>query len=169
MIRTIFASTFISSLFLIIQTTWLKNGLFWGVIPDFALLVVLWVSYSNKDSQGAISGFLTGIVCDLLSSSPLGYFPFLYVAPAYAASFLRHIVSMDTFFIPVLIGFSGTVIKGISSAVLLIFFGPGRINAYSLGDLHFWIEAVLNGAVSPLIFFILKKMSGLLVTKRASE
>lgn len=169
MIKTIFASTFLSSLFLIIQTTWLKNGLFWGVIPDFALLVVLWVAYSNRESQGAISGFLAGLLCDTLSSSPLGYFAFLYVVPAYAASLLKRVISMDVFFIPVILGFAGTVLKGLASVFLLILFGPKDISAYSLGDAHFWIEASLNGALAPLLFLALGKMRELFVTKKVTE
>lgn len=169
MVRTIFASTFLSSLFLIIQTTWLKNGLFWGIIPDFALLVILWVAYNNKQGQGAISGFLAGLLCDTLSSSPLGYFAFLYIVPAYAASMLKHVILMDAFFIPVLLGFSGTIIKGLASNILLLFFGPKDINAYSLGDLAFWIEAALNGAFAPLIFFAMGRMRELFVTKKATD
>lgn len=169
MIKTIFASTFLSSIFLIIQTTWLKNGLFWGVIPDFALLVILWVAYSNKESQGALSGFLAGLVCDTLSSSPLGYFSFLYVIPAYAASLLKHVVSMDAFFMPVIIGFAGTLLKGFASIFLLLLFGPKDISAYALGDMHFWVEAVLNGAFAPLLFFALEKMRNLFVTRKVTE
>lgn len=169
MVKTIFASTFLSSVFLIIQTTWLKNGLFWGVIPDFALLVIVWVAYNNKESQGVVTGFISGMFCDVLSSSPLGYFSFLYVAPAYAASLLKNVVAMDAFFIPVLVGFSGTILKGLASLFLLFIFGSTNITAYELADTHFWIEAALNGAIAPLIFFLLGRMRELFVTKKVTE
>ena len=169
MIKTILASTVLSSIFLIIQTTWMKSGLFWGVIPDLALLVILWVAYSNKESQGVFTGFLAGLFCDLLSSSPLGYSAFLYIIPAYGASFLKHIVIMDGFFIPVLLGFFGTLIKGFASRVLLLLFGEGSLNAYSFSDLHFWVEAVLNGAIAPLMFLLLKKARKIFVTRKVTE
>ena len=168
MIGAILSSTLLSSVLLIIQTTWLKNGLFWGVIPDFCLLVIVWVAYRNRDSQGAITGFLAGIVCDLLSSSPLGYFSFLYIVPAYAATMLRQVLTMDPFFIPVLVGFGATVLKGFSSIILLILFGAEHINAYSLSDYHFWIEAALNGAAAPLLFLLLNRMKKFLITKRVT-
>lgn len=169
MTTAILSSTVLSSIFLIIQTTWLKNGLFWGVIPDFCLLVIVWVAYKNRDNQGVIAGFLAGLVCDLLSSSPFGYFSFLYVVPAYAATLLRHVVAMDPFFIPVLIGFGATLLKGFSSIFLLLVFGAEHINAYSLSDYHFWIEAVLNGAAAPLLFLLLNTMKRFLITKRVTE
>ncbi len=169
MTKTILASSVLSALFLIIQTTWLKNGLFWGVIPDFALLVILWVAYKNSHIQGTVTAFVAGIFCDLLSSSPLGYFAFIYLVPAYLVSFVRKVVDMDVFFIPVILGFVGTLVKGFSSLFLLVVFGPQSISAYSLGDIHFWIEAALNGAASPLLFFLLGKINRLLVTRKVTE
>jgi rod shape-determining protein MreD len=168
-IKTIFTTTFISTIFQIIQTTWLKNGLFWGVIPDLSLLIILWVAYNNRASQGVMAGFLSGIVCDVLSSSPLGSSSFLYVVPAYAASLLRQVVVMDTFFIPVILGFSGTILKGLSSIILLTLFGSSQISAYSMSDIHFWIEATLNGAIAPLLFLGLARIRGILVTRKVTE
>jgi len=168
MTKTILASTFLSSVFLIIQTTWLRNGLFWGVKPDLALLVIVWVAYSNRGHQGVLTGFLTGMVCDLLSSTPLGYFPFLYIIPAYAASVLHQFVEMDAFFIPVIMGFVGTVLKGISSIFLIAIFGEDILGSYVLSDAHFWIEAVLNGAIAPLLFMALVRIRGFLVTRKVT-
>lgn len=168
MIKTIFASSFLASLFLIIQTTWLRNGLLLGVIPDFALLVIIWVAYSNKDSQGAVSGFLAGIVCGLLSSSPLGYFSFLYVVPAYVTSLVSRFVIMDGLFIPFLMGFFATVLKGLASIFLAVLFGSGYVNAYSLSDFHFWIEAALNGVAAPLLFLAFGRLRGFLITKKVT-
>lgn len=169
MIKSVLSSTLISSLFLLIQTTWLKNGLFWGVIPDFALLVILWVAYYNKDSQGVLAGFLAGLVGDAMSSSPFGYLSFIYVVPAYLASLLRRALELDAFFMPVLLGFAGTIAKGLASIVLLLLFGSSQINAYSLGDFHFWMEAALNGAMAPPLFWLLRKAKPILVTKRAGS
>ena len=169
MIKTVLSSTLISSFFLLIQTTWLKNGLFWGVIPDFALLVILWVAYYNKDSQGVLTGFLAGLVGDAMSSSPFGYLSFIYVVPAYLASLLRRALELDAFFMPVLLGFAGTIVKGLASIVLLLLFGSTLINAYALGDFHFWMEAALNGAMAPLLFWLLRKARAILVTRRAGS
>jgi rod shape-determining protein MreD len=169
MTKTIVGSTLLASIFLVLQSTWLKNGLFWGVIPDIAFLVIIWVSYNNKSSEGVFTGFLTGFVCDLVSSSPLGYFSFIYILPAYALSFLKSVLVMDKFFVPVLMGFAGTILKGLASFILLALFGSAKINAYSMADLHFWVEAALNGAIAPLVFLLLNKLRRLLVTRKVTE
>ena len=169
MIKTLLSSTLISSVFLLIQTTWLKNGLFWGVVPDFALVVILWIAYYNKDNQGVFTGFLAGIVGDAMSSSPFGYLSFIYVVPAYLASLLRRALELDAFFMPVLLGFAGTIAKGLASIVLLVLFGSAQINAYVLGDFHFWMEAALNGAIAPPLFWLLRKAKNILITKKVGD
>jgi len=169
MIKTVIWGSLLSSAFLLVQTTWLRNGLFWGVIPDFSLLVIIWISYRNRAHQGAWTGFVTGLVCDLLSSSPTGYFSFILVLPAYLVSLLRQIVVMDAFFIPVLFGFFGTIVKALGSLMLLGIFGRDKVNAYSILEMRLWVEAALNGALAPLIFFILGKTRGVFITKRVTE
>lgn len=169
MIKTVLSSTLVTSFFLLIQTTWLKNGLFWGVVPDFALVVILWIAYYNRDSQGVLTGFLAGLIGDAMSSSPFGYLSFIYVVPAYLASLLRRTLELDAFFMPVLLGFAGTIAKGLASVALLVLFGSAQINAYALGDFHFWIEAALNGAAAPPLFWLLRKARNLLITKRVGD
>jgi rod shape-determining protein MreD len=169
MIRTVFASTLLSSILLIVQTTWLKQGLFFGILPDFALLVVVWVAYRNSHVQGALAAFLTGLVCDLLSSSPLGYFAFLYLLPAYAAFKLRLVLQMDGFLLPVAFGIIASLMKALASILLGILFRGQNLPAYSFADYHLWVETVLSGLLAPLVFLLLNRMKPLLVTKKVTE
>jgi rod shape-determining protein MreD len=166
---SVLASTAISALLLFIQSTWLRNGLFWGVIPDLAFLLILWVAYNNKGFEGVIVAFLCGLVSDLLSSAPLGYSSFLYIVPAYAISFLRKVVDLDRLILPVILGFSCTLLKGIASLLLALVFGSDLVDAYSFADLRFWMEAVLNGAMAAPLFFLFRKLKYLLVTRKPSE
>ena len=169
MSKSVFFGTFLSAILLLIQTTWLKDGLFWGVIPDFSFLVIIWIAYRNKNHQGIWIAFITGIICDLLSSSPLGYFSFILVLTAYIVSLARQVVVMDSFFIPVLFGFFGTLVKALGGLILLAIFGSGKVNAYYFSDLRLWIEAALNGAFAPLVFFAMGKTKRIFISKRANE
>ena len=169
MIKSVLASTALAACFLFIQTTWLKNGLISGITPDFALIVVLWVSYSNKASQGIIAAFLIGLASDLLSASPFGYFAFLYLVPAYAAAVLKQAIHMDRLFVPVLLGASGTLLKALASGILLRIFGSGAVDAYSIRDSHLWLELAFNAAISPLLCLLLEKLKPVLVARRITE
>ena len=169
MIRTVLASTVLSSLFLVIQTTWMKQGLFFGIIPDFALLVVVWVAYRNSHIQGALTAFFTGLVCDMLASSPLGYFAFLYLLPAYAAFKLRLVLQMDGFLLPVAFGVIASLVKALASISLGLLFRDQNLPVYSFSDYHLWVEIVLSGLIAPLLFVVLNRMKSLLVTKKVTE
>lgn len=166
MIKAILSSTVLASILLFVQTTWLKNGLIAGVIPDFALLVIIWVSYKNGRGIGSVTAFISGMACDLLSASPLGYFSFLYIIPAYVMSLVNRLISMDSIFVPFLMGFCATILKAIGSIILSLLFGSSVLNSYSFSDIHFWIEAALNGVLAPLVYLLLNKMSAFLIAKR---
>jgi rod shape-determining protein MreD len=165
MIRSILAPTFLSTLFLLIQTTWIKDGLFWGVIPDFALIVVIWVAYTTKKNQGVIVAFIVGMICDVLSSSPLGYFSFIYIMPAYMITMWKRVIELDSFVVPVLVGFGTTIIKALSSVLLLKLFGADIISAYSLTKVSLWVEAALNGAFAPILFFAMNRFKKVFIVK----
>ena len=165
MIRSILAPSFLATLFLIIQTTWLKDGLFWGIIPDFAMIVVIWVAYVTRRNQGVLVALIVGLVCDVLSSSPLGYFSFIYILPAYLISLLKRIIELDPFVVPVLVGFGTTIGKALSSIFLLKLFGIDLISAYSLQSLNLWVEAALNGAIAPVLFLVMNRFKKFFIIK----
>lgn len=165
---SLLASLF-SFVFLIIQTTWLKDGLAFGVIPDFALLVIVWVSYHNKKGEGSAAAFISGLACDALSSSPLGSFAFVYVIPAYFSSLVRNIIAMDRILVPAGMGAAATLIKALASHVLVILFGSSLLKAYSFAEAHVWIESLMNGLLAPLVFLALGSMKTLFISRKAGE
>ncbi|HEY9054056.1 MAG TPA: rod shape-determining protein MreD [Rectinemataceae bacterium] len=166
MIKTIAAGSFLAILFLVIQTTWLKDGLLLGIIPDFSLLVLVWISYMNSGHQGIWVGFISGLACDILSSSPLGYFSFIFVAVAYIVSLSRSLVALDAIFLPALLGFLSTLVKALGSMILLKIFGEGEIRSYEPMGYQLWVEAASNGLLAPLVFFLMGKAKKIFVTRR---
>ena len=166
MITTIVSSTALVSLLFLVQTTWLRNGLILGVVPDLGLLVILWVSFRNEKSVGSFTGFFSGLVCDLFSAASVGYFAFLYVIPAYAVSVLNRFVSLDAIWIPFLAGFFSTLLKAKGSIVLSAIYGPSVLSSYFLNDIHLWVEAGLNAVLAPLVFFLLNMTGSFFVAKR---
>ncbi|MEW6548133.1 MAG: rod shape-determining protein MreD [Spirochaetota bacterium] len=167
--KAVFLSTLLAVILTFVQTTWFKDGIVWGISPDFALGILLWVAYLNKGNEALFAAFLTGLARDLLSASPLGYSAFLLLLPLYAMQGFRKVITSDRLFIPVILGFAATLAKAVASIFLLGIFRREDIGAYSLGDLRLWVEASINGALSPLFFFLVEKGSKFLVTRGVTE
>ena len=139
---------------LLLQATWLSHGILLGIIPNCALGVILFTSFINKDGQGIISAFIAGLVADLLSAAPLGYFAFLYATCAYLATLLSYFTEKDFFIIPFLLGAGATMLMGILSRIIMSIFSA-NIHAYQLFSAEFGIELIINGVCTVIMFLLL--------------
>jgi rod shape-determining protein MreD len=164
MIRSILLSTLLLIACTFAQSTWFGGIALWGVVPDLSLIVLIWYSYKNGQVEGPISGFLSGLAEDFLSTSPLGFHAFVKTAVAAVTAVLHGSFFIDRLILPILLGIGGTLIKAISVGALYLLFGSS-IHAYSFVDKVLWVEAGYNGILAPLVFLLLSPLSRFLVTE----
>ncbi len=164
MIRTILCSTILLILCSLVQSTWFGAIAILGVVPDLALVVLVWVSYQNGLVEGPTAGFLSGFAEDFISASPLGFHALIKTAVASLAGILHGSFYIDRFFLPIVLGMGATLIKAILTALLSLLFGPS-VHAYNFLDRMLWIEVGYNGVISPLVFLILSPLGKLLITE----
>lgn len=169
MIKSVSLASMLAVLILFIQTTWFKNGILASATPDFALLLILWMSFSNKNIEGLLAAFVIGIAHDFLSSSPLGFHAFLYVVPAYVALLIRASIFIDRILMPFAAALLATILKALLSIFLARLFGKGAIIAYSFGNIRFWMECLMNILLAPLVFWVLSKTGKAFITKSHTE
>jgi rod shape-determining protein MreD len=165
MIRSVLFSTLLLVGCTLAQSTWFSGIALFGVVPDLSIIVLIWVSYKNGPVEGPVSGFLSGLAEDFLSASPLGFHAFVRTAVAAATALLHGSFFIDKLLLPILLGFTGTIVKAIAAGALYILFGS-VIHAYSLVDRVLWIEAAYNGVLAPIVFLVLTPLSRILVTER---
>jgi rod shape-determining protein MreD len=165
MIRSILFSTILLVACTFAQSTWFGSIALFGVVPDLNLLVLIWVSYKNGPVEGPVSGFLSGLVEDFLSASPLGFHAFVKTAVAAATALLHGSFFIDKLLLPLLLGVAGTIAKAIAAGALYLLFGSS-IHAYSFVGRVLWIEAAYNGVLAPIVFLLLTPLSRFLVTER---
>ncbi len=163
MTSVIFLSTILLSTMGIIQGTWLRNLTILGAAPDFPMLILMWLSFNNARGEGPVSGFLAGLVEDIISSAPFGAHAFNRTLVAYIASLFHGSFHLDNIIMPALFGIGGTLLKALSSFLLSLLFGAA-IFTYSLVEFSFWIQCGMNGILAPLVFFLLSKTRRYLVT-----
>jgi rod shape-determining protein MreD len=168
MIRVIAVTTLIVAGSAFAQSTWFGAISILGVVPDLGMIILIWVAYRNGMVEGPVSGFLAGFVEDFLSAAPLGYNAFLKTIVASVASLLHGSFAIDRVFLPIAMGFTGTITKALSAEALALLF-KGNLHSYSFTSRVFWIEAAYNAALAPIVFALLSLTKGLLITKQGRE
>lgn len=169
MIKSVSIASVLAAVILFIQTTWFKNGIIVSASPDLAVLIILWMSLNNKNIEGLLAAFVIGMIHDLLSSSPIGFYIFLYVVPAYIALLVRNSIFIDRVFMPMAAAFFSTILKALLSLFLVKLFGEQAIIGYSFVTLKFWMECCLNTILAPLVFLALSKAGKVLITRSHTE
>lgn len=157
-------STIILSMTAILQGTWFGSFSIFGAAPDLPMLVLMWISFHNAKSEGPVAGFLSGLVEDIISSSPFGFHAFSRTLVAWVVSAFHGSFHIDVIVMPVLFGIAGTILKTLTAYALSLLLGDG-IFVLSPADAAFWIQCGLNGILAPAIFFFLTKMRRYLVTQ----
>ncbi|MEJ5184069.1 MAG: rod shape-determining protein MreD [Rectinemataceae bacterium] len=166
--RSVLAGVLFAVPMLFVQSVWLAHGLAYGVVPDLALVILIFASYHNQTGSGIISACITGLVADALSSTPMGYYTFLYTAIAYGAAMLHEVAALDRLVIPFLVASGGTLLKGILSH-LLAFLSGDATQASVILSVPFALEMLANGILAVPLFLALDKFKYLFTEHRKSE
>ena len=169
MIKSSFFSFIFSLSFLIIETALLSNISFLPVVPDLALLILIYVSFYNGSISGEVNGFLSGMILDFLSVSPLGLNSLLRTIIGFITGCFKDFINIDTVFFPAILAAIATFVKAMLLFVVSFLFG-GKIAVYHLSESLFWIELCMNTVLAPLMFAFLRLFSSwlLIMPKSAS-
>ncbi len=157
--------TFLTSLlfiisFLLLETAVLSNVFFFPVVPDLLLIFVIYLSVHKGSLTGETAGFASGFLLDLLSSAPLGLNALLRTLIGFFAGFFYLSLNTSGFFIPFFLGAVATLIKALLLGILSFFF-PNSVFAYPLFSSKLWIETLLNGLLTPVLFLVFSKFTSI--------
>ena len=99
-IRKFCISILICFFFILLETQLLSNLFFLPVMPDFVLIILLFISINNGSLSGEVTGFTSGLLTDLLSLSPLGFNALVNTLIGFAIGCFKNILVLDGFLIP---------------------------------------------------------------------
>jgi len=105
----IFVFTLIVLLNFIISTTWLQSIAILGVIPNTALIIVVCYALLRGDVEGAILGFGTGLVYDLMFGQVVGISAVLLMLTGFAAGKPFRDFFKDNYLAPLLLIAAATI------------------------------------------------------------
>lgn len=159
------------ALLLILIAALLQSTLFFRLsiyyaVPDIALLILVFVSYTNGSLMGQTTGFFGGILLDFISFSPLGLNILVRTVTGYLVGLLRGVFFLDRVFLPAVLCAGATFLKAGLLFVLNVLFA-GAIPAYNFLAYPFWIEMAMNTVLAPFLFMFFHLFGKLLVMENA--
>ena len=144
----------------IVETSILSNISFLPAVPDLALICVLYFSFLNGKNYGQVSGFLSGLLLDFLSGSPLGFNCLYRTVIGYLSGVFRRTINASGFLVPSVIGLLATILKVFLIWLISLFFKSIKI--YNIFTFSFLFELVTNVLLTPLMFKFLNSFRRIL-------
>lgn len=164
MIKSFLWTVFFLLCFILFETAVLSNIFMLPAIPDFLLLIVIYIAFKNGSLMGETTGFLSGFLIDFLSASPLGLQVFLRTFIGFIVGRLKGTFNTDMFYVPALLGFTCTLLKALGIYILSFFFGES-FPIYSITSSSLWFEVLFNTVLAPVMFGFLTLFSSVLIVK----
>jgi rod shape-determining protein MreD len=160
MIKPVFWTVAFCILAGIMQSTLLARVAVYKAVPDLALCIVVYSAYVNGAMAGQISGFISGLMLDLLSAAPLGLNCMIRLLIGAFTGLFKGAFFLDAFFLPVVFCATATFFKAAIFFLLRMALGSA-IPVYSFITPLFWAELCLNSLLAPLVFGLLKRIKHL--------
>ncbi len=141
------------------DTTFLRSWSWNGTHPDFVLLLLVFIAHSTGSRRAVILGFAAGILMDILTLAPFGYYGLIYSTIGYLFGKTKDNVFLDPLLFPLILLLAASLIKIALSGIINSIYLPAKIGtAFSSAA---FVELAMNMFLAPFILGFLK-VSGLL-------
>jgi rod shape-determining protein MreD len=138
----------------VLQSTILGRVAILSVRPDLALIVLVFVALRRGSMTAQVAGFVSGIVEDLVSASPVGFHMLLRTLIGFLYGLFSGNVFVDPLLMPIVLTVVATVLKGLISGIVSLVFGL-KASGFLYFTGRLWIEAGYNALVAPFLFALL--------------
>ena len=147
-------STILISAFAVLQSVFFRHGLIAGVTPDFALIILIFSANQHGSLKAQSTGFISGIIQDLLSVTPLGFHAFTRTVIGSLYGIFKGKLFIDPILVPMILAAVGTLLKAIFGFLLLSIFDQEYTSVVFTAGLG--VEIGLNTLAAPFLFALLK-------------
>ena len=133
----------------LLQTTLIHGIALGGIMPNFILLVAVYVGYINGRVSGTITGLIMGFLLDCQYGTLIGVYAFMYMVIGYGSGYCSRLFYREDYTMPVALVFLGEISYGIM-CFLMLFLLRGKL------DILFYFKTVVfPELVYSLLFSIL--------------
>jgi rod shape-determining protein MreD len=126
-----------------------------GVKPDLVFIAVVYYAYSFGSFYGEVTGFISGLLHDSISNSPLGLLAFPKMALGFIVGMFGRSVLRGNVLTVFLMLFIASLLKGIITLFLCYLFSEGSIS--SIISIIF-PESFYNALLAPPLFILYDKL-----------
>lgn len=127
-----------------------------GVIPNLALIALVFFSMQNGPMSGQISGFFSGLIQDFISLSPLGFHAAVKTLIGFLSGLLHGNVFSESIFFPFLFIVIANLLRLILLGIISFLF-PLPVD-FKLFSFSFLIETGITALLAPFCFALLRKL-----------
>lgn len=126
-----------------------------GVKPDLLFITIVFLSYSFGSFYGEITGFISGLLHDSVSNSPLGLLTFPKMALGFIVGMFGRSVLKESFATVFLLLFGASLIKGVITLFLCYLFHEASVSQIASVIIP---ESFYNAFVAPPLFMLFDKI-----------
>lgn len=167
MLKSFFSTILTMFCFLLLETAVFSNLTFLPTIPDFLLIVTLFVALNNGSLLAESTGFVSGFMLDFLSASPLGLNALLRTIMGFISGLFHDVLNASSVLLQIIYGAVFTIIKAIVVYLISLFFSG--VVSYSLFSQIFLTEILLNALFTPVVFKFLSLFSDFIIVRPESR
>lgn len=138
----------------ILQSTVLRFMEIAGAIPDLVLVMLVFLANKNGVMTGQVTGFVGGVVLDLMGLSPLGFYALIYTVLGALFGLTRGKMFVDPIFLPVLLTVVAILIKALLAVVVAGLFAIETVQGQVFTS-GYLVELAYSGLIGPVVFALL--------------
>ena len=147
-------SLLVAAFFVVLQSTLIQKIAIYGVVPDLAMIVVVFSANSMGAMKGQTLGFFSGLIQDFLSNGPIGFNALVKTITGFLFGKIKGKLFLDSVLLPVIFIIIASVMKEIMMLITIVIFIPE--SGLHLFSKNFFIELGINAFISPFVFAFLK-------------
>jgi len=153
-IKLVLLSTALLGIAILLQSTIFEYIAIGGVKPDLSLIILVFIAIRSGSMVGQISGFAGGLIQDILSLPPLGFYSLIRTIVGFLYGLIQGSMFVNSLFVPILFIMSATLVRGVLSWLIAMIFSitAGGLVFFGAG---FWIEVAYNSVLAPFLFALL--------------
>jgi rod shape-determining protein MreD len=118
----------------VLQVSIASHIAIFGVVPNFMFLVVVTIALTQGPVAGGVSGFVGGLLFDLLGSGIVGPYALVLTVVGYVAGMLTANLFAEGWLLPVSVVAVASLATEVAHGIVLVVLGTG---------LQFWHELIM--------------------------